>query len=140
MVVVVLDDEVVVVAPGMVVVVLVAPEVVVVVVGGRHVGTVTLLDCIVTAPVRASKRPCTLAPVFAVIDAWAMMVPTNVELLPRVAELPTCQKTLQAWTWPASTTALADAVISVDSAWKMKTSSAPPVSVSVPVSWNDPAW
>jgi hypothetical protein len=31
------------------------------------------------------------------MDVSAKMWPTNVELVPRVAELPTCQKTRQNW-------------------------------------------
>jgi hypothetical protein len=34
-----------------------------------------------------------LAPEFAVTDAFAMMVPWNAVLDPRVADVPTCQKT-----------------------------------------------
>jgi hypothetical protein len=44
-----------------------------------------------TWPVRASARPSTTVPVVTVIEASARMVPTNDELVPRVAELPTCQ-------------------------------------------------
>jgi len=49
----------------------------------------------VTAPFLASNRPSTVAPVVAAIDVRARMFPLNVELVPSVAELPTCQKTLQ---------------------------------------------
>ncbi len=45
----------------------------------------------VTAPLRASSRPCTVACVLALIEVNAKMVPTKVELVPRVAELPTFQ-------------------------------------------------
>jgi hypothetical protein len=48
----------------------------------------------VTAPVRASALPFSVAPLFAVMEARAMMVPANVVLVPSVAELPICQKTL----------------------------------------------
>jgi hypothetical protein len=37
-----------------------------------------------------------VAPVVAVIDAMAIIVPTKTELVPSVAELPTCQNTLHA--------------------------------------------
>jgi hypothetical protein len=49
----------------------------------------------VTSPFRASTRPFTVTPPARVIDVRAMMVPPNVEPDPRVAELVTCQKTLQ---------------------------------------------
>jgi hypothetical protein len=49
----------------------------------------------VTAPTRARSLPSTVAPVVAVIDIRARMFPLNVVVVPRVAELPTCQKTLQ---------------------------------------------
>ena len=50
------------------------------------------------------------------------MLPTKVEFVPRVAELPTCQKTLQAWAPLVRTTELAESVVSVEEgAWKIKT-------------------
>ena len=66
----------------------------------------------------------------------AMMVPRKVEPVPSVAELPTCQKTLQDWAPLIRLTWLADAVVSVEAAWKTKVAfgSPPPSSVSVPVS------
>ena len=48
----------------------------------------------VTAPVLASALPFSVAPVVSDMDACAMMVPANIVLVPRVAELPTCQNTL----------------------------------------------
>jgi hypothetical protein len=59
--------------------------------GVVQVGLVMVLSSSVTAPVRASNRPEIVAPVFAVTEASAMTLPTNVELVPSVAELPTCQ-------------------------------------------------
>jgi hypothetical protein len=50
----------------------------------------------VTAAVRASARPSMLALSFMVMLARAMTVPTKAVPVSRVAELPTCQKTLQA--------------------------------------------
>ena len=73
----------------------------------------------VTAPVRANALPFRTAPVVRVMDAWASMVPLKVEPVPRVAELPTCQKTLLAVAPPAKMTWLPDAVVSVDAIWKM---------------------
>lgn len=52
---------------------------------------VTLFVSRVTAPLRASSRPSTLAPVFAVIDVRARIVPAKTELVPSTAELPICQ-------------------------------------------------
>jgi len=46
------------------------------------------------APVSASALPFSDAPVPSVMDALAIMVPTNTELVPRVPELPSTQKTL----------------------------------------------
>jgi hypothetical protein len=92
--------------------------------------------CRVTAPFRASTRPWTVTPVFNDADVSAMIVPVKSEPDPRVAELPTCQKTLQACAPFSRSTVLLEAVISVDPAWKMKTALASPCpsSVTVPVS------
>ncbi len=54
-------------------------------------GLVTVLLAKVTALVSAAARPFSVAPVFSVTEAWAMMVPLKTEVVPRVAELPTCQ-------------------------------------------------
>src|SRR4051812_38606355 len=51
----------------------------------------------VTLPLRASARPCTVTALFIEIEVRAVMLPTKSELVPSVAELPTCQKTLQGW-------------------------------------------
>jgi hypothetical protein len=76
-----------------------------------------------------------------VIDVSARIVPRKVEPVPRVAELPTCQKTLQAWAPLMRLTLLADAVISVEPAWKTNIAFGfpPPLSVSDPVSPIDDA-
>ena len=55
------------------------------------------------------------------IAVKAMIVPANVEFAPRVAELPTCQKTLQALASLMRTTELAAAVSRADVAWKTHT-------------------
>ncbi len=60
-------------------------------------------------------------------------MPTNVELLPSVAELPTFQKTLHWLAPPMKVTELAEPVISVEAAWKMKTDDASPLRVSAPL-------
>jgi len=55
----------------------------------------TWLSSIVTAPLIASAPPCIRAPVVRVMLVSARIFPANPVLVPRVAELPTCQKTLQ---------------------------------------------
>ena len=59
-----------------------------------QVGTVTMLVSNVTAPFRASALPFSVAPVLSVMSESARMLPLKVELVPSVAELPTCQKML----------------------------------------------
>jgi hypothetical protein len=61
-----------------------------------QVGLVMVLSSRVTAPFLASARPSMVAPVVTEIDVRARMLPTKVEFVPSVAELPTCQKTLHA--------------------------------------------
>lgn len=92
------DDDVVVVVVGGTVVVVVGATVVVVVVVDvvvdvvvvgateEQVGTVMVLSSRVTAPLRASSRPSTLAPVDAVIEVIASKVPAKELLVPRVAD------------------------------------------------------
>src|SRR4051794_38335651 len=83
-------------------------------------GTTTALLSNVTAPVRASARPFSLAPVVMVMDACAIIVPVNIVVVPSVAELPTCQITFLDWaplmrmTW-----LLPAAVVKVDTIWKI---------------------
>jgi hypothetical protein len=50
----------------------------------------------VSADTQASARPSIVAPEFTVIESRAMIVPTNEDPDPTVAELPTCQNTLHA--------------------------------------------
>src|SRR5204862_2606340 len=64
------------------------------------IGNLMSLESKVTAAVRASSRPSTVAPAVTVMEAIARMFPLNTEPVPRVAELPTCQKTLAAWAPP----------------------------------------
>jgi hypothetical protein len=111
----------------------ITPEVVVV--GARQLGTVIVLVSRVTAPFRARTRPFTVAPVLRVAEVSAKIVPTKLVEVPRVADEPTCQKTLQACT-PFSRTMLAeDPVVKVEPAWKMNTASGfpPPFRVMAPV-------
>jgi len=57
---------------------------------------VITFESMVTAPLRASIRPLTCAPVLSVIDVRAKISPRKLEFVPSVAELVTSQKTLQA--------------------------------------------
>jgi hypothetical protein len=75
----------------------------------------------VTAPLSANTLPATVALVVNVIDVKAKMFPTKAEPVPIVAELPTCQNTLQAWAPLVRFTTLLDAVVSVLAGhWKIK--------------------
>jgi hypothetical protein len=94
------------------------------VVGGvtvAQVGAVIVSSSRLTCPLRASARPAMVSPVSTEIDVRARMVPVKAECVPRVAELPTCQNTLHAWAPLVSMTLLAESVMSVEGAWKMKT-------------------
>jgi len=82
-----------------------------------QVGVVMVSVSRVTAPLRARTRPSMVTPVVTVMSVKARMLPRNVEPVPRVAELPTCQNTLQAWAPLVSSTRLAEPVVSVDPAW-----------------------
>ena len=95
----------------------------------------------VTVPFRARTRPSTVTPVVTVMLCSAMIVPRNVEPVPSVAELVTCQKTLQDWAPLIRLIWLADPVVSDEPAWKTKTAfgSPPPFSVSAPESPIDEA-
>ena len=75
----------------------------------------------VTAPVRASSRPGTVAPVVAVTDCCARTVPWNWAPVPTVAELPTCQKTLHELAPPVIMIWVADPMVRVDAAWNTHT-------------------
>src|SRR5512132_1306228 len=122
------------------------------VVGGEVVGGdvdvvgAAQVDCLkvslssVTEAFRANARPSTVTPVCTWMEVNARMLPVKVEFVPSVAELPTCQKTLQADASPSRLTLLLDAVMSVAAIWKMKTPLGSPwaSSVSVPVIWNVP--
>jgi len=73
----------------------------------------------VTAPLRAKALPLRTAPVPSEMEERARMSPAKVELVPRVAELPICQKTLAALAPLMSTTLLLVAVVSALAIWKM---------------------
>jgi hypothetical protein len=87
-----------------------------------HVGMLILFVSRLTCPFLARRRPWTCAPVFAVIEVSAMMVPIKLLFTPRVAELPTCQKTLQGvLAQPVVVTVEPVEVMSVDPVWKIQT-------------------
>jgi hypothetical protein len=73
------------------------------------------------------------------MDARAMMLPLKKELTSMVAELPTCQNTLQACAPLTRLTTLDGAVIRVEAIWKMKTALGSPRAsrVTVPVRFSD---
>lgn len=104
-------------------------------VGARLQSVEIVLLSIVTAPVRAKARPTRLALVLRVMLASASTLPTKVVSVPIVAELPTCQNTLQPDAPLIRSTEALLAVVSVLPVWKTKTASGSPwaSSVSAPV-------
>ena len=121
----------------------VGPVLVGVPVGGvlvAQLGTLMVSSSRVTAPLRASARPVMVSPVSTVIEVKARMVPWKAVPVLSVAELPTCQKTLQAWAPLVRTTELpAGSVRSVEGAWKIQTASGlpPAFRVSAPETSSD---
>ncbi|RPK62715.1 hypothetical protein EES44_16660 [Streptomyces sp. ADI96-15] len=113
----------------------VVPFVVPVVVPPEQVGRVIRLVSRVTDPLRASARPSMLAPVVALIEVRARMLPTKVDWVPSVAELPISQKTLHGCAPLMSATRLAEAVVRPEPTWKTQTAFGSPSAsrVSVPV-------
>jgi hypothetical protein len=95
----------------------------------------TMLLSSVTAPVCASALPDTLAAVFRVMLVSARMFPMNEVVVPRTAELPTCQNTLQGDPPLIMFTDELLAVVRVLTILKMKTALALPWAsrVTVPV-------
>jgi hypothetical protein len=73
-----------------------------------------------------------VTPVFTVMLVPARMLPLNSVVVPKVAEIPTSQKTLQASPPPAITTDDPDAVVRVLPIWKTQTPL--PLRVNFPVS------
>jgi hypothetical protein len=96
--------------------------------------TMTLVSR-VTAPFLAMTRPATTVPVCTDTEVNAITVPMKLVLVPSVAELPTCQNTLQAWAPLIRETVAFEAVIKVDPAWKMNAALGSPWAsrVTVPV-------
>jgi hypothetical protein len=110
--------------------------------GVMHASLTIVLVFRVTAPFRANSWPWTLAPFFALIEMSASTDPTKEELVPKDADVPTCQKTLQAWAPPVKIIELAVAVVSVDAVLKINTAlgSPPALRVKVPVTPNFPSF
>jgi len=100
-----------------------------------HEGTDTVFESSVTAPVSASALPVEVALVSKVILARAITVPIKFVPVPRVAELPTCQKTPHGCAPLTSATEASLAVMRVLGTRKINTASGLPSSfrVSVPV-------
>ena len=73
-----------------------------------------VFPAIVIVPVLASALPSSVAPVSNVMDCIAITVPLKTEVVPKVAELPTCQKILVARAPPLRITLRPDVVVSVD--------------------------
>jgi hypothetical protein len=115
---------------------------VVVAVGVMQASLTIVLVFKVTAPFRANSWPWMLDPFFALIEILASTDPTKEELVPKDADVPTCQKTLQAWAPPVKIIELAVAVVSVEAVLKINTALAsPPASrVKVPVTPNFPSF
>ena len=101
--------------------------------GAAHEDTDTVFESSVTAPVSASALPDDLALVSRVTLARAITVPMKLVPVPRVAELPTCQKTLQRCASLISTTDASLAVMSVLLILKIKTASGLPLALRVRV-------
>ena len=96
-----------------------------------EVGVVIVLASRVTAPFRANSLPSTAAPVVTVMEVKARMFPLKTEVVPSVAELPTCQKMLAALAPPLRITWRPEVVVSVDPIWKIQTALASPLASSV---------
>jgi hypothetical protein len=94
----------------------------------------------VTAPFLAKALPHPIsAPVSKVMLVSARIFPANAVVVPRTAELPTCQYTLSPSPPLATTTDEALAVVNVLPILKTKTELGLPweLRVSVPVNWAD---
>ena len=73
-----------------------------------------VLPAMVIPPVLANPLPSSVAPVLKVMDCIARTVPFKTDVVPKVAELPTCQKMLDANAPPLRNTLRPDVVVSVD--------------------------
>src|SRR5438477_537598 len=103
-------------------------------------GRVIVLDWTVTAPealppAPANNLPLTMAPLFTVMETAARIFPLKTLVVPKVAELPTCQKMFFAWAPPLKTMLVAGSVVSVEAILKMKTAFALPWPSRVKIPW-----
>src|ERR1044071_8491519 len=89
------------------------------------------LPASVTAPFLANALTSSEAPVLKEIDCMAMTVPLKTEVVPNVAELPTCQMMLDANAPPLRITWRPDVVVSVDAICIMKTAFGFPFALKV---------
>ena len=92
----------------------------------RHTELEMLLVSIVTAPFRARALPEMITRVVSVMLVRARMFPENRASVPSVAELPTCQNTLQLEPMLDMRTLELLAVVSVLPIWKTKTAAGLP--------------
>ena len=83
------------------------------------------------APVVAKALPSSVAPVLNVMDCMAITVPLKTQVVPKVAELPTCQKIFDANAPPLRITLRPDVALSVDAICIMKTAFAFPFASNV---------
>ncbi len=90
-----------------------------------------VLPAIATAPFLARALPSSVAPVLKVMDCNAITVPLKTEVVPNVADVPTCQKMLEAEAPPLSMTLRPDVVVSVEAIWIMNTAFGLPIASKV---------
>ncbi len=101
--------------------------------GAQLVGAMIVSSSRVTAPVLASMRPVMMASCWTAIDVRARTLPSKTASVSSVAELPTCQKMLQALMPPLSKIVESTLAVSVEAAWKTNTEFASPARCSVPL-------
>src|SRR5450759_36217 len=90
-----------------------------------------VFPAIVTPPVLSKSLPSSVAPVLKVMDCSAITVPLKTEVVPNVAELPTCQKMLAAVAPPLRITLRPDVVVSEDAICIINTADALPCASKV---------
>src|SRR3954463_1656351 len=99
-------------------------------------GRVIVLPSIVM-PALESARPTRVEPWTIVMLTAATMLPRNLVVWPRVADVPTCQKTFFACAPPLRMTCELVLVVSAVPTWKTQRPLAGPASVTLPVSCAD---
>src|SRR5687768_1285180 len=98
------------------------------------VGSTTLLALTVTDPAvfePPRRRPTICEPLFTVIDVAARMLPLKIVVVSSVADVPTCQKTFEAFAPPVRITCAPGPVVSVDPILKIKIAFGSPCASSV---------